>query len=175
MNPKRIKTLEALHEERLNLKIRMAATRKELFRSATDTTSLGRQFLFQKVMSPVAAAGLGIAATRKVFAASGKGRAEQEEVASGGSGHWFLQLLLAGLPFLQQYLSQLHAEKKEAGHHSRQTRYAAAAMEEEETGIDWVETLLPIGVSLLRNFIQSKLEDDDPDFEEDIAFQSSES
>ncbi len=165
MNPKRIKTLEALHEKRIHLKIRMAATRKELFRSATETTSLSRQFLFQKVVPPAAAAGLGIAATRKFFASSGKDIAEREEDAGGGSGHWFLQLLLAGLPFLQQYLTQMHAEKKEAGHHLRQTRYASVAEEEEETGIDWVETLLPIGISLLRNFIQSKLEDAAPEFE----------
>jgi hypothetical protein len=164
MQPKRIKTLAELQDKRINLKIRMAATRKELLRSATETATSGRQFLFKKVMLPAGAAALGIAATRNVLHATGHDRPKRQK-ASHGLSHWSKELLLMGLPVLQQVLSQAIANWREEEEDDGYEAMYASSLHEKESGPDWVQMLLPIGISLLRNFIESKMtQDGEPEF-----------
>lgn len=107
---------------------------------------------------------MGIAATRQILGAFGNGRPKHQK-ASHGSGHWSLELLLMGLPVLQQVLSQALANVDEEDEHDHET-FHASSHQAKEAGAGWLQALLPIGISLLRNFIESKIgEDDDPEFQ----------
>lgn len=104
MRPNQINSLAALREERIHLKIRMAATRQELLRSLGETATLGRQLLFQKVLIPAGAAGLLAAAARKIFSTSNIAATVAPEDVAPGIWRRLFHLLLAGTPFVERYL-----------------------------------------------------------------------
>lgn len=108
MQSRPINSLAEVEVMRKQLRISMAATRKEFFRSAGETVDLGRKALFQKVLLPVGLAGLGIAAIRKIFPEQEVFEAAEENVPTDGNPitqQWWFKLLMAGLPLLQQYIS----------------------------------------------------------------------
>lgn len=107
METRPINSLAEVEAMRKQLKISMAVTRKEFFRSAGDTAALGRKALFQKVLLPAGLAGLGIAAIKKILPDHEDLHAAEEMVPTDGNPitqQWWFKLLMAGLPLLQQYI-----------------------------------------------------------------------
>ena len=154
MNPNHIHTLAALKDERIRLKICMAATKKELFHSAGITTSLGRQFLFKKILLPAGIAGLGFATTRKLFSASADGRKASGD-APDNSRHWLLHLLMAGLPLVSQYfLSREMAGATEDEIDGQEALHSGSGYGN-LTAVTWLASLLPVVVTLLQQFVFS--------------------
>jgi hypothetical protein len=64
MEPLDINSLEDLHKEKRKLKLRMEVTKQEFEKSLTSSRKEMGTFLLKKVLLPVGAAGLGVAAVR---------------------------------------------------------------------------------------------------------------
>lgn len=160
MLPQRINTIAELQAAQALLKDNMRLTRQAFFKSASQTSASGQQFLLKNILLPVSAVGLGVFAGSKIsdYAQSRRQDSEKKQVASAGpegnSSGWFPKLMLVAMPFLQQYLLSQRTEADNE-HMAQQSGIQANAP------VAWLSKLAPIAIPLLQHHFLHKAEQAD--------------